>query len=320
MARAAFWIAVYLLLVTAPLFALLVGPTPPGLGFWADFSLALGFSGTAMMGVQFVLTARFRRATAPYGIDIIYYFHRHLAVVATALLVAHPLILIAGEPALLELLNPLEAPGHMTAGVGSLAAMLALLASSFWRRRLGLPYESWRILHVLLAVAAVVLALAHIRGVDYYVSTPWKRALWLLVAASWLAVLLHVRVIKPWRLLRAPHRVAALCEERGDAWNLVLEPDGHPGICRFAPGQFAWLSIRHSPFALKEHPFSISSAPSSSGRLEFTIKELPPDDLDALVAYLKSLTAQAPPRSGAGSRAGRRPRGAVSAGASAGSP
>lgn len=31
-----FWLGVYLTLVLAPLFVLLIGPTPPGLGFWWD--------------------------------------------------------------------------------------------------------------------------------------------------------------------------------------------------------------------------------------------------------------------------------------------
>jgi len=69
---AVFWIAVYLGLVLAPLFVLLVGTTETNAGFWWDFAIALGFAGTAMMGVQFMLTARFKRAMAPFGIDIIY--------------------------------------------------------------------------------------------------------------------------------------------------------------------------------------------------------------------------------------------------------
>jgi len=270
----ALWIAVYLALVAAPLFVLLVAPTPPGLGFWSDFSLALGFAGAAMMGVQFMLTARFRRATAPYGIDIIYYFHRHLAVVAAVLIVAHPMILFVENPVFLHMLNPREAPWHMTAGLASVLAILLVIATSLWRKPLGLHYDEWRIAHVLLAVAAVVLALVHIEGVNYYVAAPWKRALWLIIVASWVGVLLRVRVLKPWRLLRTPYRVAAVREERGSSWTLELTPDGHPGLRSFAPGQFAWLTLRSSPFALKEHPFSISSAPAAGGRLEFTIKEL----------------------------------------------
>jgi predicted ferric reductase len=67
--------------------------------------------------------------------------------------------------------------------------------------------------------------------------------------------------------------VASVTAERGDAWTVAVEPLGHTGF-PFEPGQFAWLTLRHSPFAMKEHPFSMSSAPDARGRLEFTIKAL----------------------------------------------
>lgn len=41
---------------------------------------------------------------------------------------------------------------------------------------------------------------------------------------------------------------------------------------RFAPGQFAWLTLGASPFALKEHPFSIASSAVRAGTIEFGIK------------------------------------------------
>lgn len=59
---AALWISIYLALVLAPLAVLKIGVVPPGSGFWWDFSMAMGFAGMAMMGIQFFLTARFKRA------------------------------------------------------------------------------------------------------------------------------------------------------------------------------------------------------------------------------------------------------------------
>jgi predicted ferric reductase len=269
----AVWIAIYLVLVLAPLFVLLIGPRPPALGFWWDFSLALGFAGTAMMGVQLLLTARFRHATAPYGIDIIYYFHRYLALLGFAFILAHPVILFLQNPALLVLLDPRSAPLHMTAGVASIAVLAALIVGSLARKQLRIHYDGWRVWHAVLAVVALALALLHMGGAAYYLATPWKGALWAAFAISWLAVIVYVRVLKPWHLWRKPYRVTAVIPERGDAWTLVVRPDGHAGLV-FEPGQFAWLTLRSSPFAMKEHPFSIASSPAQRDRLEFTIKEL----------------------------------------------
>ena len=272
-ARAVFWIAFYLALVVAPLFVLLVDKAPGGMGFWYDFSLALGFAGTAMMVVQFVLTARFKRMTAPYGIDIVYYFHRYLAVVAVVIVVAHPLVLVISDPVFLFYLNPFEAPAHMVAGLVSLVALIVLTAVSLLRKQLHIHYDAWRITHLILAIAAVGLAFAHIDGVAYYAASPWKRALWIMIGATWVGLILQVRLIKPLALLRRPYRVSEVRPVRGDAWTVALEPDGHSGM-QFIAGQFAWLVLRSSPFAMREHPFSFSSAPKASGRVEFTIKEL----------------------------------------------
>jgi predicted ferric reductase len=271
--RGAFWIGVYLGLVFAPLFALLAGPTPAGAGFWWDFSIALGFAALAMMLVQFVLTARFRRATAPYGIDIIYYFHRYLAVVGFVLLVAHPLILIWDTPAMVDLLDPRFAPWYMTAGTLSLVTAAVVIATSLWRKPLRMSYDFWRVFHSAVAVAAVGFGLLHMHGVGYYTATPGKRALWLAITSSWLWLVLHMRVLRPWQLLRRPWRVTEVRPERGNAWTVTVEPEGHDGF-RFEPGQFAWLTLRASPFAMKEHPFSIASSSEERGSLRFTIKEL----------------------------------------------
>lgn len=268
-----FWVAVYLGLVLAPLLVLLLGPTPGGAGFWYDFSLALGFAGTAMIGVQFVLTARFKRATAPYGIDIIYYFHRYAAIVGFVLILAHPIVLFIDNPAFLYLLNPLEAPGHMTAGLVSLVAMFVVVVTSLFRKQLGIDYDRWRLGHGLLAVAALGLALCHIAGVRYYVAEPLQGGLWITLTASWVLLLAYIRVLRPIMLLRRPFRVTEVRSERGDSWTLRLEPEGHRGF-GFEPGQFIWLTLRHSPFALREHPFSLSSAPGDTPTLEVTIKEL----------------------------------------------
>jgi predicted ferric reductase len=113
----------------------------------------------------------------------------------------------------------------------------------------------------------------HILGARYYLSIPRQRVLWRTVTLLWLSPLAYVRIIKPWILRRRPYELKELIEERGDSWTLVVEPVGHEGL-RFMPGQFAWLTIGTSPFAIREHPFAIASSAESPQRLHFTIKEM----------------------------------------------
>ncbi len=268
-----FWVSLYLTLVLAPLAVLMIGEVPPGSGFWWDFSKALGFAGMAMMGVQFVLTARFRRASAPFGIDIIYYFHRYLAILAFAIIALHFLILRIGYVEALGTMNPLKAPWYLTAGRAALAMFALLIISSLWRKPLRIHYDEWRMLHIGLAVTAFLLALAHIEGVGYYIEAPAKRWLWTGYTLFWLLLIVYIRLIKPWRMRGKPYRVAEVRQERGGSWTLALEPDGHEGM-QFQPGQFVWLTLRESPWHVKEHPFSFSSSAVRQDRLEFTIKEV----------------------------------------------
>lgn len=272
--RSVFWLGVYLLLVLAPLFILLAGETPPGRGFWWEFSVALGYAALSMMGVQFALTARFKHATSPFGIDIIYYFHRQVSLLAFIFIVLHLVSLYVASPRyLLSSLDPLTAPWMGRAALAGMVSFGLVLVTSLWRKRLSLQYERWRLWHGLLAVAGVALAIAHIEGAGYYITIPWKRILWSVYAMFWVGLLMHVRLIKPWMMLKRPYIVDDLRKERGRAWTLSLRPTGHKGLT-FKPGQFAWLTIGKSPFAIEEHPFSFSSSAAHTEILSFTIKEL----------------------------------------------
>ena len=268
------WLSVYLGLVLAPLLGLLIGSIPPGRGFWWEFSAALGYSLLSVMGLQFALTARFKRATAPFGIDIIYYFHRQVSVMAFLFLVLHVVFLSRARAGYtLGLLNPFTSSWSGRAGLGAMLGIVLILTSSLWRRRLGIPYERWRLWHGMLAVTAVSLAVAHVLGLGYYIAAPWKRVLWASYALFWVSLIVYVRLVSPWMMLRRPYVVEEVRGERGRAWTLALVPLGHEGM-GFRPGQFAWLTLRKSPFSIEEHPFSFSSSAVRPGRLEFTIKEL----------------------------------------------
>jgi predicted ferric reductase len=170
-------------------------------------------------------------------------------------------------------LNPLSAPWHMTAGRAALALFAILVVSSLWRKTLRIEYDRWRIVHAVLAVAAVVFAMAHIWGVDHYTAAVWKVSVWGLYTALWVLVVGYVRLARPMTLQQRPYRVVDLRQERGRSWTVTVRPEGHVGL-RFSPGQFAWLTLRDSPFRAKEHPFSFSSSAEEHALLQFTIKEL----------------------------------------------
>jgi len=142
--------------VLAPLIVLLAGAPPAARGFWRELSAALGYAGMAMAGIQFALTARFRHATAPFGVDIIYYFHRTISLMAAAVITAHVVIILADDPGGL---HSLTWPPRL-AGASCRHALLALAAlittslfaggSASAMRRGGDGMASWRSSQLLL--------------------------------------------------------------------------------------------------------------------------------------------------------------------------
>jgi predicted ferric reductase len=148
------------------------------------------------------------------------------------------------------------------------------VVTSVWRTKLRLRYETWHLLHLVLAVAAVAAGIAHMVGWSFYLADPWKRALWIAMTILSFGLLLYVRIVKPLFLLRRPYRISEVRRERGDTWTLVMEPDGHAGF-RFRSGQFGWLTVWGSPFKISAHPFSFSSsAAATDGRVAMSIRKL----------------------------------------------
>jgi predicted ferric reductase len=266
------WVALYLVLALAPLLVAVSVSGPPGNGHGWDFAIALGIGALGLMGAMLLLTARFRRATAPFGVDVIFYFHRLIGIAILGIVLLHALILLGLEPPLWHYLKP-DGPGSMHAGLGALVAVGLLVGSSVTRKALHLHYDMWRKLHAVSAVTALTLSVVHVASINYYFSAPAMRFLLVLLAVFWLALVLYMRVIRPILLWRRPYVVESVTPERGRAWTLTLSPSGHSGF-RFLPGQFAWLTIGRGPWSMQEHPFSIVSSAQQPGRIAFTIKSL----------------------------------------------
>ena len=266
--------AVYLILAIAPL-ALSLISLDPGRGFWVNLSVALGFVGLALMGLQFVLAARFVRATTTFGIDIVLQVHRQMTVIITVCILAHPAVLMLWDSRYLALLDVISSPLRAKFAVASVFLLLVLIATSMWRRRIGLTYEAWQMLHAALAVLIVVTGLTHVLLIGYYVREPWERALWIAYSAAFVGIGVWVRLVRPLLRWRRRWTVVDVREQPGGHTVAIelLDPRSYgPRGFRFRPGQFAWINTGRLPFAMRYHPFSISSSAASTDRVEFTIK------------------------------------------------
>ncbi len=303
--RAAFavWVAMYTLLVVLPLPLALIS-LDPGRGFWVNLSIAFGFVGLAMFGLQFVMVARTFVVVHPVGMDLVLGFHRQMAYLATLLVFAHPIILFLVDSRFLGLLDVFTSPLRAKFAVSSCVLLLVLIALSVFRQRLRIRYETWQITHAVLAVAVVITALLHVLLVGYYVREWWEQLLWIVLSVAFIGLGVWVRLLKPALRQRRPWVVESIEREAGVTTITIHPrdrvPEFAPGVphehphahdrenggsrskmasglatrpFRFEPGQFAWLQARRSAFALTYHPFSISSSAEHPERISFAIKE-----------------------------------------------
>jgi predicted ferric reductase len=185
-------VTAYLGVVIAPLVFAAIGGSQPALGFWTNFSVAVGFVGLAMMGLEFALVARFQPVAAPFGQDTLLQFHREIGYVGLGFVLLHVALSAHWRELWAKLTFSSETvatPALVILGSVALLAVIVLVVTSEWRRHLRLSYEWWHAIHTLLAVVAVVGALVHVYLVDGYVNAPWKRALWGLMSAVFLGLL-----------------------------------------------------------------------------------------------------------------------------------
>ena len=286
--QGAFGILVYLAVTIAPL-ALAWSGMEPGRGFLINFSVALGFVGLSLMGLQFVIAARFPSLAAPFGIDVLLQYHRQISYTSLLFILAHPLLLFVADTGYLALLDLTTAPLRAKMAVTSTVALVIMVALSVWREKLRLSYELWQLTHSALAFVVIAAALTHVLLVGYYVNEPLEIALWLWMSAVFVSLILWVRVVRPLELRTKALRIEDVIPERGNICTIVLKPtrlyarkfDGF----HFEPGQFAWITVNKSPFAITRHPFSISSSAERTERMALSIKAS--GDFTRNVGYLK---------------------------------
>ncbi len=266
------WLLLFTVLVAAPLVLAVIGHQEESRGFWVEFGVGLGFVGLAMMGLQFVLTARYSKIGAPFGLDELLQFHGQAGYIAWLFIIGHFVVLFLANSDFHAFLDPTVNLPRALALFAALVSVTALIAMTHWREKIGLVYEWWRASHGLLALFLVFIGTVHIMQVSHYITELWQQIVWIGLSLGAIGMLLHNRVWRPYQMKKRPYKVVKVEQEVDTIWNLEFEPVDHEGL-QFSPGQFVWLTLGETPFSLQQHPFTISSAPHEKN-IRLTIKEL----------------------------------------------
>lgn len=241
-----------------------------------ELSSGLAMAAFAMLLMEFVLAGRGRGLSRALGMDLTMRMHQFAGAAALVLLAVHPLLYgpMYSEP---QLWDPLRHRGvvltnpALVSGLLGLLLLMALVLLAALRTRVAMAYETWRLSHVLGSLAVAGAGLHHTLHTGRYAQDPLSAAFWIGAAALAVAALLKVYVVDPLLAQRRPYRVAAVEPVAERTWRLRLAPATARAL-PFRGGQFIWLKLGRAFGRLTEHPFSIASGPSTSGRIELLIK------------------------------------------------
>lgn len=236
--------------------------------------LGRGFAlaGAVLLAMQLVLAARLRGVFEHYGLDAVLRFHRRLAVAGVLLILAHPILLAAGDDGW-SLLTSLRWPWYILLGKAAMVVLLIQVGTSLWRNRMRLRFEKWRMAHNL-APALLALVFLHSWAAGTDLQSRPLRSFWVVAFAAAVTAYLSHR-LRMWQAARRrAYRVTDVTRETPNVWTLGLAPIAGVTPPRYLPGQFHFLRLyRGDRYDGEEHPFTIVSSPTESGRLRSTIKE-----------------------------------------------
>jgi predicted ferric reductase len=273
-------LALYLAAAIAPVAIAASLPLEPR-PFWDEVASAIGLSALAIMCLEFMLSGRYRTVSGRIGIDLTMRFHQLVAHSLVGFMLIHPFVYStpmghdvpwdSGEQMRLGLDTWSIATGAIAWGL-----LVVLVVTAIGRRLLPYTYESWRGAHAVGAVVVTGLVAHHAFAAGRYSGEPVMIAFWAVLLTLAGLSLIYVYVIRPIQQQRAPYTVARVTPVAADTWELRLKAQDGAGAHRslkFQPGQFAWVKIGTHPFRVREHPFSISTAPEQTPEIGFTIRE-----------------------------------------------
>lgn len=268
----------FFLLTVFPFLVIAFGGLPLR-SFPDEFATQLGIFAYTWILLSFLLSGRFRSISGKIGIDKTIRFHQFMAIVFGLIIFLHPYFYTLSFSPPLPWDNTRELSLLLTAA-GFISGMLAwilimtMILMAIFRDQLAFSYETWRILHGVMALIVAVGATLHVLEIGRYTQAfVVLKYFWLVLLILASLTLIRSYIILPFLQKHRPFRVTNIQPAALKTWHLIIESQS-PWEFHFTAGQFAWIKLKKSPFGIHENPFSISSAPSELPNIRFTIKEI----------------------------------------------
>lgn len=264
---------IYVLVVTAPLVLVVLFRRETDHGFVFELGKSLALVAYAVLAMQFVVAARLKWIEEPFGLDMLFRFHRAMAIFAALLLLLHPVLLAVGGAGP-RLLTSFDAPWYILLGKLALTFLVLMALVAMFRAAIRLDFEKWRIGHNSAALVVLGVGSLHAWYAAGDVRLPPMHYAWIAILGLALVAYAYSRIWEPRRARQQAYDVAEVRRETHNVWTLSLAPPEGRRPLAHLPGQFGFLTLYRGPgLPVEEHPFTFASDPTQADALAFTIKE-----------------------------------------------
>lgn len=267
----AFWrIFIYTLLLSIPLLVVAVFKPQTDAGYADEMGKIFSLLGFTILALQPVLSARIRWIEKPFGLDMLLLFHRNMALFATALLLAHPFLLVLGDHDL-TILYATDVSVFIWLGRATLLVLLMLIVISSFHLRLGIGFEKWRSFHNVLALSVILIGFLHSWSANDDLQLLSMKIIWSALLLTAISVYLYHKIIYP-LIIKRRFEIVEVKPETENVYTLNMRPRDGSKIPTYLPGQFHFLILHRKEHPEEEHPFTISSHPQTDQYVSSTIK------------------------------------------------
>jgi predicted ferric reductase len=254
---------------------------------WLVFGIIAALIGVVLFSLSFLLATRAKWVEALFGgLDKAYKAHHIFGGLAFCFLLFHPILLSLqyvsfSVKAAAEFLLPPLSNIPQWYGVLALVTMIVFLVITFYFFR-SVRYQRWKLIHQLLGISLMLGTLhAFYIPSQVFVTSPFLRIYILFFLVLGLISFLYRVLFGAWLVHRLPYTVSAVRPQAGNVSEIALSPLKKP--LTFNAGQFIFISFKAKEISPEWHPFSISSA-STSSELTISVKAL--GDYTSQIAHL----------------------------------
>ena len=146
----------YVCIVLSPLMLVAVLQPETDHGFIYTVGKNLALVGFTIIAMQFVISARWKWIERPFGLNILFHFHKAMGIIATILVFLHPITLAIGNNDWALIFGPGVAWDIWVGRIALLVLLVHVLFAVF-RFILISNYETWRFIHNVGAVMVLLL-------------------------------------------------------------------------------------------------------------------------------------------------------------------